>query len=217
MRLPRPTPSMAVALAALVMATTGSAVAAVTYARNAGAVDGRSAVANGASAQRAAGRLVATQRRGADRGRLHTRYLDLDGYARGTTANFGRSLGVVDNQALAPIGIGAVPGIGSVTASCIDENPVAGRLNPATTIAVANTSGDAVNLSRRVGSGPFEIGAMLNGTQTTFTIRGSNAFELHLERKGTNYVVHGVVRQDGRGTAGAACLIYGYALVVPPS
>ncbi|HSD79536.1 MAG TPA: hypothetical protein VLB47_02705, partial [Solirubrobacteraceae bacterium] len=63
MRFGRPSPSLAVSLAALVMASTGTAVAAVTYAQNAGAVDGRSAVGSGASPRRAAGRLVATQRR----------------------------------------------------------------------------------------------------------------------------------------------------------
>jgi hypothetical protein len=217
MNVRRPSPSMAVSIAALVMASTGTAVAAVNYAQNAGAVDGRSAVSNGASLKRAAGRLVATQRRGADRGRIATKYLDLDGAVHGRSATFGRSFSVVDDQTLAPVAIGSVPGIGTVTASCVDENKTAGRMDPATTIAVANTSGDAVNISRRVGANPYEIGALLNGTQTTFTIRGSNAFELHLERKGTNYAVHGVVRQDGRGTTAAACLVYGYALEVPPS
>ncbi|HSD77299.1 MAG TPA: hypothetical protein VLA98_07830 [Solirubrobacteraceae bacterium] len=217
MRFGRPSPSLAVSLAALVMASAGTAVAAVDYAQNAGAVDGKSAVGNGASLKRAAGRLVATQRRGADRGRIATKYLDLDGTVHGRSSTFGRSFAVVDNQVLAPTAIGTVPGIGTVTATCTDENQVAGRMNPATTIAVANTSGEAVNLSRSVGSNPYEIGALLDGTQTSFTIRGSNAFELHLERRGVNYAVHGVVRQDGRGTAAAACLVYGYALQVPPS
>jgi hypothetical protein len=27
----------------------------------------------------------------------------------------------------------------------------------------------------------------------------------------------GVVRQDNPGTAGAACLVYGYALTIPPA
>jgi hypothetical protein len=72
---------MVVALVALVVASSGTAVAAVTYARNAGAVDGKSAVASGASRADAAGRLVATQRTGADRGRIDSRYLDLAGLA----------------------------------------------------------------------------------------------------------------------------------------
>jgi hypothetical protein len=217
MRIRRPSPSMAVSITALVLASSGTAVAAVNYAQNAGAVDGKSAVASGATFKHAAGRLVATQRRGADRGQIATKYLDLDGIARGTTSTFGRSFTVVDNQALAPVPIGAVPGLGIVTASCVDQNARPGVLDPSTTLAVANTSGAVVNVSRRVGSGGYDIGALANGTQSTFTIRGSNAFELHLERGGTNYDVHGVVRQDGAGTAAAACLVYGYALEVPAS
>jgi len=50
--------------------------------------------------------------------------------------------------------------------------------------------------------------------RSQFTINGSSTFELHLERRGTNYFVHGVVRQDGRGSNAAACLVYGVTLAV---
>jgi hypothetical protein len=46
------------------------------------------------------------------------------------------------------------------------------------------------------------------------TVGGSNAFRLHIERAGTNYVVEAVVRQDGRGTPNGICFAYGYALRV---
>src|SRR5215217_8895253 len=105
MKLRRPSPALVVAIVALVMATTGTAVAAVNYAANAGAVDGKSAVASGATTRQAAGRLVATQRSGAQRGRIAAKYLDLSGVARGATATFGRSFSVIDNQALAPVAI----------------------------------------------------------------------------------------------------------------
>src|SRR5215218_1788636 len=98
MKLRRPSPALVVAILALVMATTGTAVAA----------DGKSAVASGATTRQAAGRLVATQRSGAQRGRIAAKYLDLSGVARGATATFGRSFSVIDNQALAPVAIGAV-------------------------------------------------------------------------------------------------------------
>ena len=49
MKLKLPSPAMVVALIALAVAMSGSAVAAVTFARNAGAVDGKSAVADGAA------------------------------------------------------------------------------------------------------------------------------------------------------------------------
>ena len=215
MRLKRPSPSLVISLIALVMAMSGSAIAAVNFASNAGAVDGKSAVADGALRSQAAGRLVATQRTGEAKGTIRAKYLDFRGVVRGTSSTFGQSFSVIDNQTLAPAGIGSVPDIGSVTASCFDENSAAGTLDPATTLTFANTSGDAVNLSRRVGNGDAVIAAMPNGTTHAFTIRGSNTFELHLERRATNYVVNGVVRQDGRRTASAACLVYGYSVAIP--
>ncbi|MEA2276184.1 MAG: hypothetical protein QOC78_1144 [Solirubrobacteraceae bacterium] len=215
MKIRRPSASLVISLVALVMAMSGSAIAAVNFASNAGAVDGKSAVSDGAALRIAAGRLVATQRSGDGKGRIRAKYLDLRGVVRGTSSTFGRSFAVIDNQALAPVTIGAVPDIGSVTASCIDENPAVGVADPATTLTFANTSGDAVNLSRTVGNGDPFIAGLPNGTTHTFTIRGSNTFALHLERKGTNYIVNGVVRQDGRGTPAAACLVYGYAIAIP--
>ncbi len=99
-------------------------------------------------------------------------------------------------------------------ATCADQNATLGREDPSTTIAFQNTSGDVVNLSRTIGGGNPAIAPILNGTQSTFTINGSNTFALHLERKGVNYFAQGVVRQDGRGTSGASYLVYGFALAV---
>jgi hypothetical protein len=217
MKLQRPSPALVISLVALVLASTGTAVAAVSFAANAGAVDGKSAVADGALRRVAAGRLVATQRTGDAAGTIRAKYLDLSRVVRGTSSTFGRSFSVVDNQTLAPATIGTVPEIGSVTASCFDENVAPAVADPATTLTFANTSGDAVNLSRTVGNGDAFIAGLPNGTTHAFTIRGSNTFRLHLERKGTNYVIDGVVRQDGRGTAAAACLVYGYAVAIPGS
>jgi hypothetical protein len=215
MKIRRPSPAMVVALIALVMATTGSAVAAVNFAVNAGAVDGKSAVRSSVTRSTAAGRLVATASRGPQKGRIPSRFLDPSGVVNGTSRNFGRSFSVVDNQALAPVEIGSVPGIGTVTAACVDQNPRPGVLDPSTNLVFANSSGEPVNLSRQIGNGEYAITALPNGTTHGFSILGSQPFQLHLERRGTNYVVHGVVRQDGRGTAGAACLVYGYAIALP--
>jgi hypothetical protein len=202
---------MAVAFAALVMATTGTAFAAVNYATNAGAVDGKSAVADGASKSAAAGRLVATRRSGTGKGTIASKYLD-PGIARGVNSTFGRSFAVADNQTLAPVAIGGIPGLGTLTASCLDQSEAPGVEDPATQIAFGNQSGEAVNVSRTVGNGGALVAASPNGTLTSFTISGSNTFELHIERRGINYFVRGVVRQDGRGTDSAACLVYGFAL-----
>lgn len=217
MRAKLPSPAMVVALIALVVAMSGTAVAAVNYARNAGAVDGKSAVAHGASARAAAGKLVATQRTGAARGKIARRYLDIGQVARGETATFGKAIQLIDNQTLAPVSIGSVAGLGSLTATCADENAATGRLDPATTITFANTSGDAINFARNVGysSGSTSIVPLPNTATHAFRISGSQPFTMHIERKGTNYVVNGVVRQDGRNAPTAQCVVYGIALTVP--
>jgi hypothetical protein len=217
MKLKLPSPAMVVALIALAVAMSGSAVAAVTFARNAGAVDGKSAVADGAALKTAAGRLVATQRKGAGKGKISQRYLDVSGLARGATATFGKATPLLDNQTIAPAGIGDVPGLGNLSATCQDENPAAGRLDPATTITFANTSGDAVNFARTVNYANTVIAPMANTTTQSFKISGSQPFTMHIERAGTNYIVNGVVRQDGRNAASAQCVVYGVALTIPPS
>jgi len=215
MKIRRPSPAMVVALIALVMATTGSAVAAVNFAANAGAVDGKSAVRSSVTRSFAAGRLVATAAAGPQKGRIPSKFLDLSPAVRGTAGTFGQSFNVVDNQAQAPTQVSAAPGIGTVSASCVDQNPRPGELNPSTTITFANGAGDAVNLVRRVATQDAVVAALPNATTHAFTILGSNTFELHLERRGVNYVVQGVVRQDNPGTPAAACLVYGYAVTVP--
>jgi hypothetical protein len=212
-----PSPAMVVAVAALIVGASGTAVAAVNFAQNAGAVDGKSAVASGAKLSSAAGKLVATQRSGSGKGRIASQYLDLPQVVRGSSANFGRAVGVIDNAAGVAQPIGSVPGIGSLTAACKDESPVAGRLDPATTITLANTSGEAINLMRKVDSDGAAVLALANGTTHEFTISGSRPFTLHVERRGTNTLVQGVVRQDGRNLPTAQCLVYGFSLVIPPS
>jgi hypothetical protein len=208
---------MVVALIALVVATSGTAVAAVNFAKNAGAVDGKSAVADGASLKSSTGRLVAAQRKGAGKGTIAQRYLDVGGLARGSTATFGRAIQLIDNQSLAPVAIGDVPGLGSLTATCSDESAAVGRLDPATTITFANTSGDTVNFARTVNYSATVIAPLPNTATQAFKISGSQPFTMHIERAGTNYVVNGVVRQDGRNAASAQCVVYGVALTIPPS
>ena len=214
MKISRPQPATIISIAALVMATTGSAVAAVSFARNAGHVNGIAAVRSGATVNHAAGKLVATQRSGAGKGTIAPRYLDTRGLARGTTATFGRSFQVVDNATSVPTQIGGIPGLGPITATCVDQNARVGNEDPQSTITFANTSGDIVNQSRQIGGNNPTVDAVLNGTQSSFSISGSSTFELHLERRGSNYFVHGVVRQDGRGTNNASCLVYGLAIAV---
>ncbi len=209
-----PSPALAISLVALFVALGGTALAAVNYARNAGAVDGKSAVASGATLSQATGRLVATQRSGSGKGRIASKYLDLDGLAKGSSTTFGRAFDVVDNATGAPTSIGSIPGIGTLTASCLDQNAAAGREDPATTVVFSNTSGQIVNVARTVGNANAVVTGQAPGTASQFTIGGSNTFQLHLERGGVNYLAIGVIRQDGRNTAAASCLIYGFSLSV---
>jgi hypothetical protein len=213
MKIRRPSPAMAVAFLALVLALSGTAFAAVNYARNAGAVDGKSAVGSGASNKRAAGKLVTTRAKGPAKGTIAQKYLDLHGLARGgATASFDKGLPVADNQTLAPETLGVAFGLGTLTVSCADQSNVAGREDPSARFAFANQSGLDINVARTVGRGDAFVAALPNGAQHTWTINGSNTFELHVERPGVNYLVKGTVRQVGADTGDAACVVYGLTI-----
>lgn len=207
-----PSPSMVVALLALVTASTGTAVAAVSYARNAGKVDGKDAVYSGATLRQAAGNVVATASRGDGRGKIPGKFVD--DVMRGAADSFARPAVVNDNANDVPTAIGSIPGLGTLSASCFDQNKTVGVEDPATTLTFANTAPIAVNLARSVPGQNTLIAAMAPNTTSPFTIGGSNTFRLHIEKSGINYVFEGVVRQDGRNTPDARCLVYGYALRV---
>lgn len=207
-----PSPSMAVALLALVLATTGTAVAAVNYAQNAGKVDGKDAVASSATLKQAAGNVVATASKGDQKGTLPGKFVS--DVMRGAADSFARPAVVNDNANDVATAIGSIPGLGTLSASCFDQNKNAGVEDPATTLTFGNTAPIAVNLSRSVPGQAALITAVAPNTTSSFTIGGSNTFRLHLEKSGINYVFEGVVRQDGRNTPDARCLVYGYALRV---
>ena len=128
MKVKTPSPAMIVALIALVLATAGSAVAAVTYATNAGAVDGKSAVSAGVSTTAAAGKLVATARGGSVRGKIPAQYLALPDLVagKGQVQAFERAIDVVDNAQGAPQDIVGIFGFGILRAACNDQNVKAG-------------------------------------------------------------------------------------------
>lgn len=212
MRLRTPSPSLVISMIALVMASTGTAVAAVSYARNAGKVDGKSAVASTSTLKRAAGKLVATNRRGPDRGKLPAKFVA--GVVRGQSQKFGRLIEVVDNANGAPQTIAGAPGLGTLTISCNDQAARVGVEDPRVTISFANSSGATVNLARRAGNGEGTVTLLQPGAVDTFVVGGSEMFDVHVERNLQNLRVEGVVRQDGRGTAAAACLVYGFGIGV---
>ena len=213
MRLKRPSPAMVVALIALVFAMTGTGVAqsVVRFALNAGKVDGKDAVTAGASNNLAAGKLVATARLGSVRGKIPAKFLDP---AVSFNRVFGRTAEVVDNGAEGPFTIAVVPGVGTLTATCSDENPVAGREDPRTTIGFNNTSGQALEFGRETGSGNVGVQILAPSQAAAFNIGGSNTFTVHVQRLGINVVLDGVVRQADRGTAAAKCINYGRTSVL---
>jgi len=210
-RFGAPSPAMVVALVALVFAMTGSAAAVVSFARNAGAVDGKSAVAAGVSNARTAGKLVATRRLGALRGTIPAQYLDPKA---GQSISFGRSTDVIDNGGQAPFVIASIPGFGTLHATCGDQRPQAGLEDPTTTITFTNTSGQAINFARSLGTGQTSVAGLVANQTASFVVRGSNTYVINVLKQGTSLVVDGVVRQDGANTANAFCVNYGQATVV---
>ncbi|MCW2992427.1 MAG: hypothetical protein JWM73_3021 [Solirubrobacterales bacterium] len=210
----RITPSFVVSIVALVLAAAGTSVAAISFAKNAGAVDGKSATGAASSQKNAAGKLVATASGGPLKSKVPARFLDLSAVVSGAKATFAQGIEVVDNATSAPVALANQPGLGLVTATCADQNAKAAAEDPQVTVTFANTSGQSVNFSRTVGNGAPAVSIVAPATQNTFTINNSNTFELYAETGTTHYVLHGVVRQDGQNTATGTCAVWGYALTL---
>ena len=202
LRLRRPSPSMVVAMVALVMSLSGSAVAAIDFARNSGAVDGLSAVKATSSVGHASGRLVATNKSGAQKGQIPNKFLA--GTVGSTT--FGAYPAVADNATGVSIPLNS-SSFGTLSASCSDQNRIAGNVDPTVTITFA--AGPALNLARSIGAAAPTIGVIQAGTADSFTINASNTFHIQLELNKVDVVYDGQVRQDGRTTPNGHCLIAG--------
>jgi hypothetical protein len=197
---------MVVSLVALVMASTGTAVAAVKFARNAGAVDGKSAVWASTGKVRAAGKLVTTRAKGVDAGRFPNRFVAFVPYTR----RFARGFEVIDN------GSGAAQTLtrtrlGSLTATCNDQRGATGVEDPSLTLSFANGRAGDLNYARETGTGAVEVVGVARGAQQAFTINGSNTFRVHVHADGVNVLYEGMVRQDGQGSASGRCIVIGVA------
>ena len=224
MKLKRPSPAMTVAVIALVMSMTGGAIAAVNFAKNAGAVDGKSAVkASKAGKKKAAGKLIATYKSGDNRGQLPLRAVagaasqnDLDDVAdaaaEGRTGV--RSIAVADNQTTAPETMIDL-GLGNLQVSCNDQADNAGTENAATRVSVTNSSGSSVNLSRHQGNGAPTITTLENGIVHTFTVGQQNTFTVQLQgSEDRTVLVDGPALQIGQGTADSSCVVWATAVLV---
>lgn len=210
MRIRRPSPSLVVSIIALVMATAGTSIAAVTYASNAGAVDGLSAVRAG-SPEKAAGRLIATARSGIRAGTIPNYHLSGVPHSD----SFGQLLSVPDNQTGGSITLDETE-FGRLTVACSDQNANGGNEDPTTQLAFTTTSGTGVNFARHVGYGTATIGLLQPNAAHAITVPGQNTFRLHLELFGVNVVYEGYARQLNQGTADAQCLVVGTRETIRP-
>ena len=200
----RPSPATVIATIALVMSTTGTAVAAVDYARKAGAVDNLSAVGASSSNNRAAGKLVATARGGSDKGKIPFKFLaDVP-----ATASFAVPFEVIDNQVGATSALASTP-LGTISASCRDEAAAAGTENPRTFIDYTNSSGGDANVARRVGVGDGVVNLQGTGTVQSVEVAGSQTFQFHIQQNNVQVIVQGGVRQDRPNPQTGACLVWG--------
>jgi hypothetical protein len=194
---------MVVSIVALVMASAGTSIAAVSFATNAGAVDGLSAVRAG-STDKAAGKLIATARTGVRKGTIPNYHLS--GVPHSDT--FGELFQVPDNQTGGSVVLDESP-LGRLAASCSDENNNAGNENPTGTVTFTNTAPTPVNFARHVGYGAATIGQIDPNAVHTLSIGTQNTFRVHVELARTNVVYEGFVRQVNQGTAEAQCLVVG--------
>ena len=203
MRIRRPSPAMVVAIVALVMSTAGTSIAAVSFATNAGKVDGLDAVRAG-SPDRAAGRLIATARSGIRKGTIPNYHLS--GVPHSDT--FGELFQVPDNQVGGVVTLDESE-LGRLSAQCSDQENDPGNENPTGSITFTNTNAAPVNFARHVGNGSAASGVLQNNAAFSFAIGGANTFRVHTELFGLNVVYEGFVRQINQGTAEAQCLIVG--------
>jgi hypothetical protein len=223
MNLKRPSPAMVVALIALVMSTTGGALAAVNYARNAGKVDGYDAVQAKSSNDKAAGRLVATYPGGEEKGKLPFRFLsgvasesDLTALADAAALgkNGAQTIAVSDNAPTTEVNLIDL-GVGNLQVSCVDQADTVGVEDPGTLIAVSNHSPAAFNIARRLGTGNPFIRALEPNTAETFVVGVRNTFAIQLQAApATTVLIEGAAEQRGEGTADGSCVVWATALFV---
>jgi hypothetical protein len=205
---------MVVAVIALIVALSGTAIAAVDFAQNAGAVDGKSAVGARASLREAAGKLVATADGGTGKGQIPARFLQ--GVMRGGTSSLSKYLRTADNQAGRPTALLIVPGIGRMDAECDDVDPAVGTATTRTSISFTASVKQGVNISRLLGRDIAaaqrpDVFTAPKGQVVPIIASADGLFEVVMEAKGRSVLVIGAARTDNAPGPRAACLIWGTA------
>lgn len=208
---------MVVALIALFVALSGTAVAVVGYARNAGAVDGKSAIAASASLDRAAGKLVATASAGPNRGRVPDKFVS--GVMRGGATSLTRYLRVVDNAEGPVVPMAIIPRIGRLDAQCRDQDPTPGIESTQTVITFTASDPGGVNVSRLLGrdiesARNAVVFTALKDEPVPILSFADSLFQLVLQARDRTVFVNGASRSDANRTADAKCLIFGIGLRV---
>jgi hypothetical protein len=208
---------MVVAIIALVVALSGTAMAAVDFARNAGAVDGKSAVAASASLKGAKGKLVATATAGPGAGRIPGRFID--DVMRGGSTSLTHYIRAVDNADGPVVPLAIIPGIGRLDAQCRDQDLTPEIKSTQTLVTFTGSEEGGVNVSRLLGS---DIGSSREGVVFTALKDqpvpvmqfADSLFQLTLQARDRTVFISGAARPDLNRTPAAACLIFGVGLRV---
>jgi hypothetical protein len=219
MRRKMPSPSTVIALIALAVALSGTAVAAVAvdYAKRAGSVDGKSAVSASASTSRASGKLVATARNGRGKGRIPGKFVN--DVMRGASVSLTKYMRVVDNADGPTVALATIPGIGRLDAQCRDQDPAPNIKSTQTLITFTASDPRGVNVSRLLGRNidRAEDGVVLAALPTMpvpVINFADSLFQLILQAREKTVLVMGSSRSDSNRTPNAACLIWGVSLRV---
>jgi hypothetical protein len=208
---------MIVALIALFVALSGTAVAVVGYARNAGAVDGKSAVSARSTLEHARGNVVATARGGRNGGRIPGRFVSE--VMRGGSTSLTRYLRVVDNAEGPVVPLAIIPQIGRLDAQCRDQDPEAGIESTQTVITFTASDPGGVNVSRLLGrdiesARNAVVFTALKDEPVPILSFADSLFQLVLQARDRTVFINGASRSDANRTANAACLIFGIGLRV---
>lgn len=208
---------MVVALIALFVASSGTAVAVVGYARNAGAVDGKSAVAASSLLERAKGRLVATASAGPNRGRIPDRFVS--NVMRGGATSLTRYLHVNDNAGGPVVPLAIIPRIGRLDAQCRDQDPAPGVESTQTVITFTAADPGGVNVSRLLGrdiesARNAVVFTALKDQPVPIISFADSLFQLVLQARDRTVFINGASRSDANRTGDARCLIFGIGLRV---
>ena len=207
-----PSPATLLAGLALFVALGGTSIAAVSFAKRAGAVDGKSAVSASATLEQAAGKLVATRKSGPTAGKIPSHFVG--GVPR--VEPFQILLAPPDNGPAATGAIGVnVPDVGTVTVSCKDDELTETLIVPQATLTFNNTTPGVVEFASRVGKEePLVRGAAAGALENVQVVPGSTTFELDSFANATHRRIVGVVRQVDASSPTAKCLVYGTVSLV---